>query len=201
MKIKAAKTAPITAIDDVLAVSKYLRSNYRNGALYGLVWAIGCNTGMRVGDILNLKIADVADKQYLTITESKTGKYREILINQALRQALNDPVIKLHLLLADPQRPLIYSQKHGLMQNKAIHKVIKQASRALGLEGNFGTHTMRKTFAHHMYQVTGNFTLVQTLLNHRDTRVTKMYLPDADPSRDDFVACEAKDAYGLIRLG
>jgi len=200
MKIKAAKTAPITAIDDVLTISRYLRSNFRNGALYGLVWAIGCNTGMRVGDILNLKIADVANKQYLNITESKTGKHREILINKGLKDALNDPVVKLHLLLADPSRPLIYSQKYGQMQNKAIHKVIKQTCRALSLEGNYGTHTMRKTFAYHMYQATNNFVLVQTLLNHRDTHVTKLYLPDADPSRNNPVACELRDAYGLINL-
>jgi len=59
-----------------------------------LLFVFGINSGLRIGDILSLKLADVKDSQgnlrdYLIIREQKTGKTRKVFFNKQIEEALN----------------------------------------------------------------------------------------------------------------
>ena len=47
---------------------------------------------------------------------------------------------------------------------------------AIGLVGNFGSHTLRKTFAYHAYQYTHDIRAVNRLFRHSAISVTKVYI-------------------------
>jgi len=59
-----------------------------------LLFVFGINSGLRIGDILTLKLADIKDKQgnlkdYLIIKEQKTDKTRKVFFNKQIKEAIN----------------------------------------------------------------------------------------------------------------
>jgi len=174
---KAKKTDPIKDPADVKKVGDYLNAKYKNGANYMLIWYLGCCLGLRVGDILSIKSSQIINQDVIELVEQKTGKTRSMYIAPALKDFIN--LYASRLADQSASAPLVWSCKsHMPLQNKAYHKIVKQACRAVGLVGNFGTHSMRKTFAYHFYKATADITSLQGLLNHSTVGVSKDYLPN-----------------------
>lgn len=73
--------SPIKSKEDVSKMEDYLaKKSLRNR----LIFMVGVNTGLRVSDILRLKISDVYEKEYIEIREKKTNKYKRIALNDKL---------------------------------------------------------------------------------------------------------------------
>jgi integrase len=172
--IKAASVDPLVALKDVERVRRYFLTNYKQGPLYGLVWTLGCNMGLRVGDILQLKAGQLMNQTHLTLIESKTGKQRTIYINDRCSRWIKAYFAQ--YLFFEPQAQICRGKKGWILQNKALHKLIKHTCRELKIDGNYGTHTMRKTFAYHAYTATLDLSLVQNILNHSEKHVTRSYV-------------------------
>ena len=59
-----------------------LKTGYKNY----LMFVIGINTGLRISDILELKVKDLKDKTHIKIIEQKTNKIKRFLINSSLKE-------------------------------------------------------------------------------------------------------------------
>lgn len=180
---KAREVEPIKSVKDIKKVKQYLigKANKRDYMLF----VVGINVGLRAGDLLNLKIGDVFKNGNIVnsvmIQEEKTDKKREFEINKSAKEA-----IKLYLdSLANgfsEDDYLFKSRKgEGSLTVEAAHKIIKTTLRDLNIKGNYGTHTLRKTFAYHIYvnNIRENPTIVNTLqkmLNHSSAAVTLRYI-------------------------
>jgi len=70
----------IEEIKDVL-----LEKSYKNY----MIFLVGINTGLRIGDLLKLKVEDVRNIKHIYIKEQKTSKVKRFLINTALRKELD----------------------------------------------------------------------------------------------------------------
>lgn len=160
---------PIRDQETIEAIKDYLmRQSYRNYMLF----VFGINTGLRIQDILKLKVKDVMG-EYLVMTEMKTGKRKIMKITAVLKKE-----IKRYTADMNPEDVLFPSRQGG--KNKPIkrdmaYKIMKNAAIEFGLV-DIGTHTLRKTFGYHMYQKTKDITLVQNMLNHSDKSITMRYI-------------------------
>ena len=129
------------------------------------------NLGLRISDILQLRLRDIVrdgDRYRLEITEQKTGKRRQVglpdwLITEIIRRAGASE-------WAFPGRD---SKKHRTRQ--AVWKDIKRVQRALRLDINLGTHSMRKDYAVWLMRQYGDIAKVQRALNHDSSTVTMLY--------------------------
>ena len=61
---------------------------WKKGDKYYILFRIGINVGLRVSDILLLKVSDVRAKTHVTIVEKKTGKVRRFLIPNSLQKEI-----------------------------------------------------------------------------------------------------------------
>lgn len=181
-KPKAQEVEPIKSLKDIKKVKQYLlgKSNKRDYMLF----VVGINVGLRAGDLLSLKINDVLNadgnfKDSITIVEEKTEKTREFNLNNSAKEA-----IKLYLDSLENHNLndyLFASRKGGALTVRAAHKLIKSTMRELNIKGNYGTHTLRKTFGYHVYQnnVKDNPLILETLqkiFNHSTQSVTLKYI-------------------------
>ena len=71
---------PIRNIPDIRRIEDALSKNKRDLLLF----TIGINCGLRVSDILALNVGDVKGKNFIKLTEKKTGKAKKIPINKKL---------------------------------------------------------------------------------------------------------------------
>ena len=162
---------------DIEKMKQYLKGkdNLRDYTIF----VVGINVGLRAGDLLGLKWADVLNengtiKDNLLITEEKTSKTKELTLNNSVKDALSEYLKSLQGLESD----YVFSSRKGNehLQVRSLHRIIKQATRDLNIKGNYGTHSLRKTFGYHRYKAGIPLGVIQKLLNHSNSITTLSYI-------------------------
>lgn len=145
---------------------------------YFIMALIGLNLGLRIGDILKIKVSKIYNQDYLELIEEKTGKLRRNKLSYYIKQTINSYVERAGL---KPDDYLIYSNKRNKDGSpKAISRtqaylVIKEAANKVEID-NVGTHTLRKSFGYHHYQQNRDVALLQEILNHSAPSITLRYI-------------------------
>ena len=160
---------PIRDRNDIEKIKNILlKDNYRNYMLF----TIGINTGLRISDLLKLKVEDIKDKSHITLIEQKTKKVKRFFINSQLREEIDRYIITM-----SNHEYLFQSQKGN---NKPIsrvqaYRVLNKAAQKVGLT-EIGTHTLRKTFGYWHYKQNKDVALLQNLFNHSSPSITMRYI-------------------------
>jgi len=122
--------------------------------------------------------------------KKKTGKERRITLNKAAATAIQN------LLFAKPPAdddPIFYSQRGAVLIVPSINRLVKSWCRAINLPGNYGSHTLRKTFGYQQrVQLNTGVPELMVIFNHSSQKQTLDYLciqPD-----------EIRDAYMKLEL-
>lgn len=137
-----------------------------------LLFVLGTNTGLRVSDLLNLRVGDVKDG-YIRLREKKTRKARKHTLNpqvaEMVREYIHGKEENEYLFpsLRNPARPLDRHQ---------AYRIINKAARACGVKEKIGTHTLRKTFGYHFYKRYGDVAMLQDIFNHSSPSITLRYI-------------------------
>ncbi len=149
---------------------------------YYLMFRIGVNVGLRVSDILTLKVSDVRAKDHITITEQKTGKRKRFILPNTLQKEIAKFINQNNL---ENDEFLIQSRKGSNMPISRIqaYRVLNEIGKQIGLE-EVGTHTMRKTFGYHHYQKNRDIAILQDIFNHAAPSITLRYIGITDDMKD-----------------
>lgn len=137
------------------------------------IFVFGVFTGLRISDILNLKVNDVKGKLKTNIIEKKTGKKRTL----NLMQLTNQIIIYLdeeH----DGQSEWLFPSPRDNTKHLATHqfyKIMQKTAESLNLD-YIGTHSLRKTFGYSYYKKTKDLTSLMKILNHSSQSVTLRYI-------------------------
>ena len=154
--------------------NELLHRSYRDYILF----VIGINTGLRISDILQLKVEDVKGS-HIVITEKKTNKHKRFYINGQLRKELNKYIKGMN------DNDYLFPSRKG---DKPITRV--QAYRILNDVADkldvaeVGTHTLRKTFGYWHYQQYKDVAILQDIFNHSAPSVTLRYIGITDDIKD-----------------
>jgi integrase len=119
-----------------------------------LLFVMGINMALRIGDLLSLSIGDVLDDKgqilrTIHLREQKTGKLKRLPINTSVKNALTNYLME--RAGCGPAEPLFLSQKGGRLSRSQAWRILKEAGETVGLK-NIGTHSLRKTFGYHVYK-------------------------------------------------
>ncbi|WP_420973811.1 site-specific integrase [Bacillus thuringiensis] len=159
---------PIRGPEQIQQIKEYLKEkNARNYILF----VMGINTGLRISDILKLKVGDLKGS-HIAMREMKTGKQKRIQITAALKRELrwfNENREDDEYLLKSRQG------KNRPIGRSMAYKILSGAAAEFGLD-EIGTHTLRKTYGYHMYMQTKNIALLMEIFNHSSEKVTLRYI-------------------------
>ena len=193
---------PLKNSEDVRRVIRYLveHGRYRDNLLF----VMGTNFGLRCGDLLRFQIGHLVDergrlKNKIILQEEKTDKYREVYMNDAVRQAfklyaagkefdIDDYLFQsestnntdaLYDTLSKSNAKIRYG-KNGPIARHSVERMLKQVINGdLGIDVHAGTHLMRKTFAYHTIMEapdrTNALLFLQTIFGHSSQQVTLHY--------------------------
>ncbi|MCI2257231.1 tyrosine-type recombinase/integrase [Domibacillus sp. PGB-M46] len=140
-----------------------------------ILFLIGINTGLRVSDLLNLKISDIKGKKKISVKEGKTEKKREIHLAN-IYDELNTYLSSLK------GTEWLFPSRKG---DKPISRIqaYRQLNKAAGMvdiPDGIGTHTMRKTFGYWHYKQFKDVAELQLILNHSHPQITLKYIGITD---------------------
>lgn len=172
---QSVRVDPIRDLKDIRLIKKMLSDHPRNLAIFTL----GINTNLRASDLVSLTVGQLRylkTGQHFQTKERKTGKSRQITINNTVREALQS------LLSTMPDAvdkdPLFQSRKGGgHLTTQTVHALVKDWCRQINLKGNYGSHTLRKTFGYMHRTVHGtDIPTLMTIFNHSSQKQTLDYL-------------------------
>ena len=171
---------PIRDINSVRRIKGNLKEQKNPRDL--LLFVLGINTGLRISDILPLKLSDVQDKKgdpknYIYLTEKKTHKQRKIILNSEVKKALQiyftkSDIYDLNSYLFTSDRD---NKNRPLTKAMAWHLVNKWC-RGVGIIERVGTHTLRKTLGYQMRKSGIAIEVIQEMLGHSSVGLTSRYI-------------------------
>lgn len=169
---------------DYLPHKEYVRlleCLHRDGNyLWEMYCVLAYATGMRASDILSLKWNKLLSKNYLMIVEKKTQKSRMVKINEEVQEKIK----QLYALMDSPEKGGFVFKNNISNQPYSIWTVNRQIKYfkfkyKLKIRA-FSTHSFRKTFGRHVYEMSENkseaLIRLQRALNHTDPQTTMRYI-------------------------
>lgn len=170
----------VQPIRDKKVIEQFKNELLKNGLRDYMMFVIGINTGLRISDILNLKVVDVKDKTHITITEKKTTKNKRFLINSKLREEIDKYIDGMS------EDEYLFQSRKG--NNKPLtrvqaYRILNNVADKLGVE-EVGTHTLRKTFGYWHYKQHKDVAILQDIFNHSAPSITLRYIGINDDIKD-----------------
>lgn len=155
---------------DIIETMQAGGNGFRANPRIAAALQLEANLGMRIGDILQLRLVDIirdAGRYRLNVTEEKTGKKRSFTVPAEVYSFLRDYADANGIGKEDRLFPLTV---------RAVQKQLKLVCDYLELE-NVSTHSFRKFMATNIYEKSGhNIALVQTILQHASPTITRRYI-------------------------
>jgi integrase len=175
---------PIRDRKKISQIKNLLRGKRRYRDL--LLFTVGINTALRISDLLQLRINHFVNsegniRKRFWIREQKRGKRQEVVINQSIRETLEEYLEAFLEYKDNPDHPLFFNPKtHEPIKRGQAWKIITAICKEVGLTGNFGTHSLRKTWGYHARMQGVDLALIMYKLNHNSIAYTKRYLGITD---------------------
>lgn len=176
---------PIRDENNIKAIRKLLSDEPRNHLLF----VMGVNNGLRTGDLLKLKVRDVKgmkEGDSINIKEGKTGKQNILVINKTVHKVLNQYFTELN---PSDDDYLFKSRKGNKpITIQTVNGFLKQWTSSINLKGNYGAHSLRKTWGYFQRKKFGvGFEIICKRYNHASPSVTMRYLGITDKEVTDIL--------------
>ncbi|PRX23144.1 phage integrase family protein [Orenia metallireducens] len=175
------RVEPIRSKEKIREIKQLLKSEnrWRDYVLF----VCGINFGLRIGDLLRIKIKDIIDfddsiRTNFEIIEEKTEKRNIIKINQEARKAI-ELLLDKTIIGNNKENYLIYNlrdYKRSISRVQAYNLVQNWCRRVGIVDLAIGTHTLRKTWGYHAHQAGISIEVIQLKYKHASTATTRHYL-------------------------
>jgi len=177
-KPKTKKTLPtvlnIQEIDRIINLTYQSQDalSLRNQALIELAYG----SGLRVSELLNLKISDLHLNKGLVNILGKGNKERIIPLNENAVLALQKYIIEARPLLKAKKADVLFVNKFGNpLSRVGFFKLIKKLAQEANIQKVVSPHTLRHSYATHLLENGADLRTVQELLGHEDILTTENY--------------------------
>ena len=168
------KTLTETEVDELLQAPDITDViGHRDKAMLELMYA----TGLRVSELITLKMSQVNFNQGVIRVVGKGNKERLVPIGEESVKWLEDFISTSRTdILQKQQIDFLFPTKRGQsMTRQTFWYAIKRYSKKAGIRKNISPHGLRHAFATHLLNHGADLRVVQLLLGHSDLSTTQIY--------------------------
>lgn len=135
------------------------------------------STGIRVSELVNIKIKDIKIKENQINILGKGNKERIVLFGEKAKDLIKQYMnaFKEYYQGNIINEYLLVNKKGKQLTTNKIELIVKDALRKSALKQNISPHTLRHTFATHMLDSGADLKSVQELLGHENLKTTAIY--------------------------
>ncbi len=148
-------------------------TGWRDRAMLDLLYA----TGLRVSELIKLRVADLDEYQGVLRVMGKGGKQRLVPIGKAALAAVEEyRTGQREQLLGGRISPFLFVTARGTcMTRQGFWKLLRGHGKQAGIFRSLSPHVLRHTFATHLLEGGADLRSVQTMLGHADIGTTQIY--------------------------
>ncbi|MEM8928251.1 MAG: site-specific tyrosine recombinase XerD [Bacteroidota bacterium] len=147
----------------------------RNRAMLETLY--GC--GLRVSELINLKLSDLFFDEGIILVTGKGDKQRFVPISEINKKYINlyNDHYRKHQKIEAGHEDFLFLNRRGKKLTRAmVFEIIKQLAESIGLTKNVGPHTFRHSFATHLLQNGADLRAIQQMLGHESITTTEIYV-------------------------
>ena len=167
----------VLSIEEVLAILDSVDLTQPEGHRNRCILEVLYSCGLRVSELVNLKISDIfPDEQFIRVF-GKGGKQRIVPVGEPALKA-----IRLYREIRDAgpvQRGaediLFLNRRGGKLSREMVFHIVKEQVAAAGIRKNVSPHTFRHSFATHLVENGADLRVVQQMLGHESILTTEIY--------------------------
>ncbi len=202
---------PIRDLTKIKKIESILKKqNYRNYILFRL----GIYSGLRISDILKLKVKDIRNQDYFILQENKTSKPKRLKIQPELKKELNSYIKNMndndyligsnkytkYIKVRNPNKKdkdnryitVKNESSNSPIQRVQAYRIINSVAKQVGIKDEIGTHSMRKSFGYHFYNKYNDknnraLSILQKIFNHSTPYITLAYIGIAQDEVDEMI--------------
>ena len=158
---------------DLLNIKLVDSFSYRNKAMLELMYA----TGLRVSELVNLRLQDIDLNEDIIRTFGKGSKERVIPIGEYAKEYLEKYVFEYRgkMIKKNPSEYVFLNNHGNKMTRQGFFKIIKKLASEKGINKDLSPHTIRHSFASHLLKYGADLRTIQELLGHSDISTTQIY--------------------------
>ncbi|MAU63938.1 MAG: tyrosine recombinase [Flavobacteriaceae bacterium] len=169
-------TLTIEEIDKIIACVEFTsKTGLRNIAIVELLYSCG----LRVSELINLKISDLYFKESLIKVTGKGNKERfvpiskqsQIYINNYMLDSRSNQKIKKGF-----EDTLFLNERGTILSRVMIFLILKKLKKASNIKKKIGPHTLRHSFATHLIENGADLITIQKMMGHESITTTERYL-------------------------
>lgn len=155
-------------------VSKKLQL-FRNKVILEMLYSCG----MRVSELINLKLSDLFFDEGFIRVIGKGNKMRFVPINYNTQELVQDFISNKRLKISNPvvgQEDFLFLNRRGKkLTRNMIFMIVKENAQKAGIEKNISPHTFRHSFATHLLENGADLRAIQQMLGHESITTTEIY--------------------------
>lgn len=166
------KVEPIRKKSAIERIKKILADHPRDLCLFTL----GINTAYRANELLSIRVDQVKELEvgdHIDLKQSKTKQYRQATLN---RPAISSIQALLRSHDYQDNDYLFYSRRGKCLRVPTVTGSVKGWCQDVGLKGNYGSHTLRKTWGYWQYKNNTPIPLLMEAFGHQTQQQTLAYL-------------------------
>tara|TARA_B100000963_G_scaffold54529_1_gene42698 strand:- start:2989 stop:3885 length:897 start_codon:yes stop_codon:yes gene_type:complete len=159
----------------ILQASLNSTNGERNKAIFELMYSCG----LRVSELINLKISNLFFKESLIKVLGKGNKYRFVPISKIARELVLFYIenIRCNVKIKKGYDDSLFLNNRGMKLSRVmVFLILKKITRELGIKKNISPHTFRHSFATHMIQNGADIISIQKMMGHENITTTEKYL-------------------------
>ncbi len=163
----------VDEVDKLLNIDLNDMYDYRNKAMLELLYA----SGLRVSELINLKVEDVDMENDLVKTLGKGSKMRIIPFGNYALEALKKYIYEYRSdFIKKEVSEYLFLNNHGKkMTRQGFFKILKGIALKQGIEKEISPHTIRHSFATHLLNGGADLRSIQEMLGHSNLATTQIY--------------------------
>jgi integrase/recombinase XerD len=166
----------IKEIDQLLAAIDLSHpQGYRNLTILETLYG----SGLRVSELINLKISNLHFDENLLLITGKGNKQRLVPLGGVCKQKLKVYLeeVRIHVPVKKGYQDIVFLNQHGRQLTRAmIFTIVKQTVANAGMEKKISPHTFRHSFATHLLENGADLRSIQLMMGHENITTTEVYM-------------------------
>ena len=172
------KLPDVLSIEEIELLIKNSELNKKHGIRNSAILETLYGSGLRVSELINLKISDIHYDEKLLLIQGKGNKQRLVPLGTMCESKISNYVDNFRILkkIKKNSNDIVFLNRNGKKLTRAmIFTIVKEAHRKSNIRKTVSPHTFRHSFATHLLENGADLRSIQIMMGHENIITTEVY--------------------------
>ena len=173
------KLPTVLSLSEIERLLDYIDLSHAQGHRNRAIIETLYGSGLRVSELVDLKISDLYFDENMMLINGKGDKQRLVPLGAFAKKFIQLYIDDVRILnkISNEDRDTLFLNRNGKKLTRAmIFTIVRQLGQVIGIEKKISPHTFRHSFATHLLENGADLRTIQTLMGHESITTTEVYM-------------------------